>query len=64
MAVAAGMVAVLHLLTIWAMIDLSTQSFRPALFNGPHGLEMAGGHAAGILLAIDRTVAAKDVRQF
>ena len=64
LAVAAGMVAVLHLLTVRAAIDLPTQGLRAALLNGPHGFEMAGGHAAGVLLAIGRTILAENVCQF
>ena len=64
MAVAARMVTVLDLLTVWAAIDLSAQSFRAALFNRPHGFEVRGGHAAGVLLAIGRAIAAENVRQF
>jgi hypothetical protein len=54
----------LHLLTIGATIDLPAQRFGATLFNGPHSFEMSGGHAAGIFLAIGRTVAAKDLGQF
>ena len=59
MAVAAGMVTVLHLLTIRAAIDLPAQGWGATLFNRPHGLEVGGGHAAGILLAIGRTIRRK-----
>ena len=64
MAVAARVVTVLYLLTIWAAIDLSAQGCGAALFNRSHGFEVVGGHAAGILLAIGRTILAKDVCQF
>jgi hypothetical protein len=58
------MIAVLHLLTVWAMVDLPTQSLRATLFHRSHGFEVRGGHAAGVFLAISRTILAKDIRQF
>jgi hypothetical protein len=64
MAVAAGMVTVLHLLTIRTAIDLPAQGFGAALLNGPHGFDVAGGYPAGVLLAIGWAKAAEDVRQF
>ena len=45
MAVTAGVVTVLHLLTIWTTIDLPTQGFGAALLDIPHRFEMGGRHA-------------------
>ena len=64
MAVAAGVITVLQLLTLWTAIDLSTQDRSAAVFNRPHGLEMVARHAAGILLAIGRSITAENIRQF
>lgn len=58
------MVAVLHLLTIGATINLSAQRFGATLFNRPHSFEMSDGHAAGVLLAIGRAILAKNICQF
>ena len=64
MAVAAGMVTVLQLLTVRAAINLSAQCCGATLFNCPHHFEVGGRHLAGVLLAIGRTILAEDVRQF
>ena len=64
MAIAAGMVTVLQLLTVRAAIDLPTQGLGAALFNCPHHFEVGGRHPAGVLLAIGRTILAKDICQF
>jgi len=62
-AVPAGVVAVLHPLAVGTAIDLSSQGFRPALLDGPHRLEMGGGHAGGVLLAIGVPITPEDLRQ-
>ena len=62
-AVAAGVVAVLHPLAVRTAIHLSSQSFRPALLNGPHRLEMGERHAGGILLAVRISITPEDLRQ-
>jgi hypothetical protein len=63
-AVATGVVAVLQFLTMRTAIDLSTQGWRTTLLHRPHGLEVSARHAAGVLLAVGRTILAKDIRQF
>jgi len=40
--VTAGMVTVLHLLTIWTPIDLPNPGFGATLFDRPHRFEMGG----------------------
>jgi len=64
MAIAAGMITVLQLLTVRATIDLPAQGLRTTLFNCPHHFEVGGRHEAGVLLAIGRTILAKDICQF
>ena len=64
MAVAAGMVTVLQLLTIRTAIDLPAQGFSATLFNCPHHFEVCGRHPSGVLLAIGRAILAKDICQF
>jgi hypothetical protein len=62
--VAAGVVAVLGLVALWAGIGLSTQGGGTALLDGAHDLSVAGEQAFGVLLAIGGTVLAEDVSQF
>jgi hypothetical protein len=64
MAVAAGVVAVLDLLAVWADKNLPTQGRGAAGLNRSHDLQMIGRDAPGVLLAVDRTVVAEDIRQF
>ena len=54
MPVAAGVIAVLHLLAIRADIHLPAQRFGSAGFNGLHGLQMLNGEVSGVFLAIGR----------
>jgi hypothetical protein len=63
-AVAAGVVAVTGFAAGGTTIHLSAQGFCAAALNGAHGLAVRGQQLVGILLAIGRTIAAKDVRQF
>jgi hypothetical protein len=63
-AVAAGMVAVLGLVALWAGEDLSTQGWCAAQLDGAHGPAVTREQAMGVLLAIGRAVAAEDVGQF
>ena len=63
-AIAAGVVAVLGLVALWAGEGLSTQSGCAALLNGAHGPSVAGEQARGVLLAIGRAVQAEDICQF
>jgi hypothetical protein len=63
-AVAAGMVAVLGLVTSGAGVDLPTQGGCAALLDGAHGPLVAGEQAIGVLLAIGGTVLAEDICQF
>jgi hypothetical protein len=62
-AVSAGMVTVLQLLTIRAAIDLPAQGRRATLLNRPHRLEVVARHPACVLLAIGGTIAAENIRQ-
>ena len=64
MPVAAGVVAVLCLLAIRTDINLATQGFRTAGLKRLHGLQMVGGDASGVLLAISRPAEAENLGQF
>jgi hypothetical protein len=64
MPVSAGMVPILGLVAILADVDMATQGLCATLFDGPHGLLMSDGHTGAILLAILRTMAMKNLRQF
>ncbi len=63
-AIAAGVVAVLGLVALWAGEDLPTQGRGAALLNGAHGPSVAGEQAIGVFLAVGRAVLAEDVCQF
>jgi hypothetical protein len=62
MAVPAGMVAVLDLITLLAMVDMPAKGFRAAALDVSHGLQMAGEDPISKLIAILWTMLAEDVR--
>ena len=62
--IAAGMITILHMLTIRTAGDLPTQGVGATLLNRSHDSEMDGRHVRGILLTIRFSVATENVRQF
>ena len=63
MAILAGVIAVLHFITILTLINMATQNLRPALFNRLHRLPVGKRYSLGIFLPILRPVLAEDLRQ-
>ena len=63
-AVLTGVVAVTSFAAILTGVDLPTQNFGAALFDGGHRFEMAGRDASLKLLAIGRAVLAENLGQF
>jgi len=64
MAIAAGVITVARFFASCTAIDLTTQGCGAAALNRVHGLAVRGQQLGGILLAIGRTIAAKDICQF
>jgi hypothetical protein len=62
-AVFAGVVAVAGLVAVITGVNVAAQGLGPALFNGLHHLQVAGGEAALELGAIGRTVLAENLGQ-
>jgi len=61
-AVAAGVVADLQVVTPITLVDVTAQGSRATLFDGPHDLEMLARQ--GMLAAVARTEAPEDVGHF
>jgi ABC-type sulfate transport system permease component len=64
MAVAAGVITVPLLFTIWTAIDLPTQSFGSAVLNGPYDPALAISQGICMFSAILNSIFAKNVGQF
>jgi len=64
MPIATRMILVDVLITIGAVIDMSTERFGPTMFNGPHRLPMTGQQPVTKFGAIGRAIVAEDVGQF
>ena len=60
--VVAGMVAVVMLITLFAVVGMPTKGFRSALLDVLHGFEMRGKHAIPVLLSVLLSVDAEDIR--
>ena len=63
MAILAGVIAILHFLTVLTLIDVTAQNLGSALFNRLHGQMVGKRHTLGIFLPILRPVPAEDLRQ-
>jgi hypothetical protein len=64
MPVAAGVIPVLKLLTVWTAIDLSTQALGAAMLNRPHCLTMRGQELVSIFFSVGGAILSKEVSQF
>jgi hypothetical protein len=64
MPVAAGVITVLKLLTIWTAIDLSAQTLGAAMFDRPHRLTMRGQEFVSIFGSIGGAIFSKEIGQF
>jgi hypothetical protein len=64
MPVAARPVAKALLAALIALFDLSTESCRPAKFDGSHDTPLRCGHRRDMLLSIGFAVTAEDIRYF
>jgi hypothetical protein len=64
MAVAAGVITVLKLLTVGTTINLSTQALGAAVLNRPHRLTMRGQEFVSIFSSVVSTILSKEVSQF
>ena len=62
--VLAGMIAVVVLLARVAEVDLAAESIGAALFDGLHGLEMAGKHTTGKFLPVLGSMTEEDIGDF
>jgi len=63
MAVPAGMVTVLDLITLLAMVNMPAKGLSAAALDVSHGLQVAGEDPVSELLAILLTMLAEDIRQ-
>jgi hypothetical protein len=63
MAILAGVIAVLHFITILTLINVTAQNLGSALFNRLHSLPVGKRHTLGIFLPIISPVPAEDLRQ-
>ena len=63
MPIATRMILVDVLITIGAVIDMSTERFGPTMFNGPHRLPMTGQQSVTKLGAIRRAILPEDLGQ-
>lgn len=57
------MVAVLNLITLLAMVDMSAKGFCAAALDIPYGLQVAGEDLIPVLVKILRSKLTEDVRQ-
>ena len=64
MTILAGVIAILHFLTVLTLINVTTQNLSPALFNRLHGQPVGKRDTLGIFLPIISPVPAEDLRQF
>ena len=62
-AILARMVAVALLAALGTLVDLSAERFGAALLDVRHRVQVAGRHARPVLLAVLRSIAAKDLGQ-
>ena len=63
MAILAGVIAILHFITILTIVNVLAQNLGPALFNSPHSLSVSKRHPIAEFIAILGSVAAEDLRQ-
>jgi hypothetical protein len=63
MAIAAGMVVVLHLLALRASSDLPAERFGAALLNGPHHPAMAGQKTVTVARPVSGAVVSENIGQ-
>jgi hypothetical protein len=61
MTIAAGMIAVLALLTVITIIDVTAQAFGATVFDGRHRLLMARQHLLSIFGPVGWTVTLEDI---
>jgi hypothetical protein len=64
MPVAAGMIAVLNLITMFTVIDVSAKGFCATLFDSSHCLLVAWQHLRSVLLAVGWPILFEYIGQF
>jgi len=64
MAVAAGVITVLKLLTVRTAENLSTQALGATMLDRPHGLTMRGEQFVGIFFSVVSAIRLKEISQF
>ncbi len=59
-----GVITVLELLTVWAAINLPTQTLGATMLDRPHGLAMRGQEFVSIFSSVVSPILSKEVGQF